>query len=70
MPKRLQIRMIPAMSTPTPHPYKVLLLTQERPAPVGGQSVLIRRYRLARLRPEARTMALSSRVERVRRALD
>jgi hypothetical protein len=62
--------MISAMSTLRPNPYRVLLLTQERVAPAGGQSALIRRYRLARLRPDSRTMALSSRVEQARRLLD
>jgi hypothetical protein len=69
MLKPLVISIISAMSTLRPNPYRVLLLTQERPAPTGGQSVLIRRYRLARLRPDSRTMALSSRVERARRQL-
>jgi len=63
-------RIILSMSSLRPNPYKVLLLTQERQAPTGGQSLLIKRYRLARLRPEARTSSMSARVEQVRRALN
>lgn len=70
MPKVLEIRIISAMSTLRPHPYRVLLLTQDRPAPTGGSSTLIRRYRLARLRPEGRSAAFSSRVEQAKRLLD
>jgi hypothetical protein len=62
----LEIGMIPAMTTPRPNPNKVMLLTSDRPAPTGGHSPLIRRYRLARLRPESRTLAQSDRVEQAR----
>jgi hypothetical protein len=57
-----------AMTSLRPNPYKVLLLSQDRPAPTSNQSMLIRRYRLARLRPESRINSLSTRVEQVRRA--
>jgi hypothetical protein len=67
MRKILELAMISLMTIPRPNPYKVLLLSSDRPAPTGGQSPLIRRYRLARLRPDGRTLALSDRVEQVRR---
>jgi hypothetical protein len=44
----------------------VLLLASDRPLSVGGQSPLIRRYRLARLRPDAR-QGVSSRLEQNKR---
>jgi hypothetical protein len=69
MRKSLEFRMIAAMTTPRPNPYKVMLLTSDRPAPTGGQSPLIRRYKLARLRPDSRPLALSNRVEQAKRII-
>jgi hypothetical protein len=69
MRKVLEIAMIPLMTTPRPNPYKVMLLTSDRSASTGGQSPLIRRYRLARLRPESRTLAQSNRVEQAKRII-
>lgn len=67
--KALEIAMISLMTTPRPNPYKVMLLTSDRPASTGGQSPLIRRYRLARLRPDNRPLALSNRVEQAKRIM-
>lgn len=50
----LQISMISAMTTPRQNSHKVLLLASDRPVSRGGQSPVIRRYRLARLRVEGR----------------
>jgi hypothetical protein len=61
--------MISLMTIPRPNPYKVMLLASDRPASSGGQSPLIRRYRLARLRRDGRTLALSSRVEQAKRII-
>jgi len=56
-----------SMSSLRSNPNRVLLVSQERPIPPGGQSMLIRRYRLARLRPENKVMTLSTRVEQTKR---
>jgi hypothetical protein len=69
MRKTLEICMIPVMTTPRPNPYKVMLLSSDRPASTGGQSPLIRRYRLARLRPDSRPLAVSKRVELAKRII-
>jgi hypothetical protein len=61
--------MISDMTTPRPNPYKVMLLTSKRPASTGGKSPLIRRYRLARLRPDGAPLALSDRVEQAKRII-
>ncbi len=55
------------MTTDRPYSHRVLLLSSDRPLSPGGQSPLIRRYRLARLRPEGRASAGGSRVEQIRR---
>jgi len=57
------------MTTPRPNPYKVMLLASNRPASTGGQSPLIRRYRLARLRPDTRPLAVSKSVEQAKRII-
>jgi hypothetical protein len=46
-----------------------MLLASDRPASTGGKSPLIRRYRLARLRPDARTPAASKSVEQTKRII-
>jgi hypothetical protein len=69
MRKMLEIAMISSMTTPRPNPYKVMLLSSSRPASTGGQSPLIRRYKLARLRPDTKPLALSNRVEQAKRIL-
>lgn len=69
MRKMLEIAMISPMTIPRPNPYKVMLLTSSRPASTGGYSPLIRRYRLARMRPDSRTLASSSRVEQAKRII-
>ena len=46
--------MISGMSSLPPNTQKVLVLLSNRPVSVGGSSPLIRRYRLARLRPAPR----------------
>jgi hypothetical protein len=66
MIKTLEITMILSMTTPRPNPYKVMLLSSARPASTGGRSPLIRRYRLARLRPDTRPLAMSNRVEQAK----
>lgn len=66
MRKMLEMGIILLMTTPRPNPHKVMLLSSKRPASTGGQSPLIRRYRLARLRPDSRPLALSNRVEQAK----
>jgi hypothetical protein len=46
-----------------------MLLASNRPASTGGQSSLIRRYRLARLRPDTRPLAVSKSVEQAKRII-
>lgn len=54
--------------TPQPTTSKVLLVADSRAATQGGMAVSIRRYRIARVRPENRPIMGGSRFERAPRA--
>jgi hypothetical protein len=58
------------LMTSRPTTSKVLLVADSRAVAPGGAAVPIRRYRIARVRPENRPLTGGSRVERAPRVSD
>jgi hypothetical protein len=64
------LKRIILVMTSRPTTSKVLLVADSRAAAQGGVAVPIRRYRIARVRPENRPITSGSRVERAPRVSD